>query len=150
MPIRLLRHAESHEGDGVGIDCGLTEEGKRQASRLSGHYDLLVLSPMKRCLETVYCSKIKANRTISSDLVREYRISGCDFLDDEPMVCETEDELVARVDRFKALLKEYSEEFNTILVVSHADFIWYLTKKDIGEGNMVGKCTQHCEIIGYL
>ena len=61
-------------------------------------------------------------------MCREHKTDICDFFDHEdPTDLESIAELMKRVDIFKTYLKRLSKSFKTILVISHADFIWYLT-----------------------
>lgn len=63
------------------IDCGITKKGKKECKKISGNYDLIISSPMRRCLETLEFSNIEYNKKdlIICDLFREIQIEICDF-----------------------------------------------------------------------
>ncbi len=50
------------------FDSPLTEEGKLQASRVTGHYDVVLCSPLKRTRETLENSKITYNKLVGRSL----------------------------------------------------------------------------------
>ncbi len=62
MPvITLVRHAQSEANanqNGDMYDPGITELGKEQAAQIEGHYDLVIISTLKRTRETLQHSKV--------------------------------------------------------------------------------------------
>ena len=55
----FTRHAESQGNVGSNtIDSPLTPAGIEQAKLLSGHFDLVVVSPLRRAQETLHYSRI--------------------------------------------------------------------------------------------
>jgi broad specificity phosphatase PhoE len=135
--LTLIRHAESiynyklAKGQVLqGLeDCGLTKNGIKQAKSLTGSYDIVFLSPMKRCVETWQHSKIKTNCVITCPLLREYKQDICDFFIGEPQIKETESELLNRIENIKQYLSRYKN--NKCCVITHGDLIFYMTAKKI-------------------
>ncbi len=61
MPhVTVLRHGESeyNVGNRDLKDCGITDKGRQQAAGLTGHYDLVVCSPLRRARETLEHSQV--------------------------------------------------------------------------------------------
>jgi broad specificity phosphatase PhoE len=126
MKVCFVRHAESiFNAQGKSEkDCDLTEKGKQQAAHLQGEYDVVICSIMNRTRQTLALSQIKAGQVIYTDLCREKRTDICDFLphEDETQV-ETMGELLQRIQRFIYFLKSQVSPYQSVLVVSHGDFI---------------------------
>ncbi len=155
MSVNLLRHCESvfNKYGRDDINCELTEFGKDQASKLEGSYDLIIVSPLKRCRQTLLYSKINGGKVMFCDLVREYKVDMCDFLEGECVIFETEKDLLERVDKFKIMLKQLSADYKKILVVTHGDFIWYMTARrgvdSMDSEEKYGQGADNGEIIEY-
>jgi broad specificity phosphatase PhoE len=150
MSVHLLRHCESifNRYNIDDIDCGLTEFGKEQAAKICGEYDIVVCSPLKRCLETLQYSSIKTKKPIISAQVREYKKDKCDFLDGEEIVFETDADVKKRVEKVRKMIMDLKKQFKRILIVTHADFIWHLTaRKDKETGEMFGQRADNGDII---
>ena len=64
--IYFIRHAQSlgNIGKKDMLDCALTKEGREQAKELSGHYDVVYCSPLRRTKETLHYSKITYDKII--------------------------------------------------------------------------------------
>lgn len=130
MKVRFLRHAESEfncNSSSRTPDCPLTELGRQQASNLRGHYSLVILSPLLRARQTLALASITYDRLEISPLVREHRVDPCDFLLDEEVVVESDEELIRRGDLFLEKLHSLSQGLSSVLVVSHCEFICSLT-----------------------
>jgi broad specificity phosphatase PhoE len=161
--ISIVRHMESefNKTNIDNINCGITEKGKDDAKKLSGHYDLVLVSPLKRCQETLQYSNITYDQKIIVDLLREYKVNRCDFLENEEIIFEIEKEIIMRINEFKTLLRGIFEGIVEgikikgnykdikILVISHGDFIWYLTS-EIEAGERFGQWLENGEMIDYL
>ena len=149
--IRFLRHCESthNAGDSRDKDCELSERGKSQAAKLVGHFDIVICSPMRRCLDTLKLSSITYSKLIVSQLCREHRTDKCDFLanEDETQI-ESETCILERVAEFKRFLKGMVDENcdASICVVTHADFIFFLSSEQRG-GELFGKWVENGEFI---
>lgn len=132
MKVEFLRHAESIFNKYLVSekDCELTEEGKLQASNVKGQYDVVICSTMKRTCQTLDYSDLRYGRLVFTDLCREKRQDICDFLPHEDETKkETDEELEKRIQSFLYFLKSQCCKYNTILVISHGDFIHTLGKK---------------------
>jgi broad specificity phosphatase PhoE len=132
MKVHFLRHAQSIFNANLTSDkdCDLTEKGIQQASDISGHYDIVICSTMKRACKTLDYSNLTYSRLIFTDLCREKKQDICDFLpyEDETKK-ETEEELQLRIRSFLYFLKSQVSKYQGILVVSHGDFIHTIGKK---------------------
>ena len=134
MSITLLRHASStfNEGNQTEKDCGLSETGKLQAESISGHYDIVIVSVMRRARETLEYSNITYDRLIESALFREKMDSICDYLEDESEgYKESHNTAIFRANTARGYLKIIQSENPeaNILVVSHAFFMTYLLRE---------------------
>jgi broad specificity phosphatase PhoE len=117
--ITIIRHAQSKFNAG---ECKteaelrnskLTTLGKIQASQLNQSFDLVILSPLKRAIETYANSNIKN--------------SVLNFLENEDVVPESENEVKLRAQKAVDYLRSLPQ--NNIGIVSHGCFIWYLLEK---------------------
>lgn len=145
VPITLLRHAQT-EFNRSGVDerdCGITDEGVSQAQKLEGHYDLVLLSPMRRCRETLRHSRITYDDIRILEPLREHKKDLCDFLEGEEVVMETEDDVRERVKEVNKILATLPGI--RILVVSHGDLLWQLTAKVGDDGEHYGEWLHNAE-----
>jgi broad specificity phosphatase PhoE len=138
MKVHFLRHAESIFNANLTSekDCALTERGVQQASQLEGQYDIVFCSIMKRTCQTLENSKIKYGRLIFTDLCREKKTTICDYLpyEDETII-DTDEQLDQQIQRFIYFLKSQVSPYQSILVVSHGDFIHALGKRQTAYPN---------------
>jgi broad specificity phosphatase PhoE len=132
MKVLFLRHAESIFNRDLTSekDCSLTEKGFQQASQVEGDYDIVFCSMMKRTCQTLENSKIKYGRLIFTDLCREKKTTICDYLphEDESII-DTDEQLEEQIKKFTYFLKSQVSPYQSVLVVSHGDFIHALGKK---------------------
>jgi broad specificity phosphatase PhoE len=130
MKVTFLRHCRSiyNEKNDSEKDCDLAEFGKAQAAALTGDYDVIVCSVMKRARETLRLSQITAPETHYTELCREHKQTICDFLEDENLADkESEEQMVRRIRVFKQWLqKRWGNTQKRVLVVTHADFVYFL------------------------
>jgi len=144
MKITVVRHAESiynhHRRLGKSIegleDCGLSHEGRVQASKLKRRFEVILLSPLRRCQETLGYSKIIAPEIVTTPLLREIKTDICDFLKDEEIEIETEDQAVKRTEEFKKFLRETYKN-KDVCVISHSVFLYYLCGKRLKNAEMI-------------
>ena len=117
MPIHLIRHAESQNNVGGRIwNCDITENGRQQASKLQGHYDLVIVSELKRAQETLKHSNI----TFDSKIVtKDCAEMGELHKEDKPLFQE-------RTLKFREYLKTLDSNKN-IAVVSHYFFVYTMS-----------------------
>ena len=130
MPITLIRHAEStfNRFNDPTRNCPITDDGKIQASKLTGTYDLVICSPLKRARQTLDASKIRYGEVIFTDLCREFLDSTpCNLLENEVDTAETAEQFKARIDKFRLFLKEMSTRYSRIAVISHGLFLYHLS-----------------------
>lgn len=140
--IYFLRHGQSLFNLGLEDknDSPLSENGIEQAKRVFGNVDLVIVSPLKRALQTLENSKIVYKKKLISSLCREHRNSSrCDYFPWETFSPEPEQEFKNRVNEFLELLKLLSEHYPRIIVVSHHGFISKVT----------GKFLQNCEFVRW-
>ncbi len=130
MKVTFLRHCRSiyNEKNDSDKDCDLAEYGKVQAAALTGDYDIVVCSVMKRARETLRLSQIKAGQIVYTELCREHKQTICDFLPGEDLADkESEEAMVRRIQAFKKWMKKnWGNSSKSILVVTHADFVYFL------------------------
>ena len=142
--VYLLRHAQSQANIGEHVvDARLTQYGKSQAAKLSGHFDLVICSVMTRAKETLEYSNISHDKVVYSILAREMKTHIGDFLPGEKLTPESTTELMDRLDELVKEIHEYSQSYKKILIVSHYYTLMYLTstnkndirhKKDFPDG----------------
>lgn len=132
MKVDFLRHAESIFNRDLTSekDCALTEKGVQQASQVTGEYDVVVCSIMKRACQTLENSQITYGRLLFTDLCREKKTTICDYLPHEDeTVIDTDEQLDQQINRFIYFLKSQCSTYQRILVVSHGDFIHAVGKR---------------------
>ncbi len=153
MPcVTVLRHGESeyNAGNRDIKDCGITEKGRQQAATVTGNYDLVVCSPLRRARETLQHSQITYDKLIHIDEAREQRHEICDFYPEEEVVWETNTDMMHRMFKFKQILKDLCKSHDNILVVCHGILSRFLTATNV-EGilerneNPNGKPVLNCE-----
>lgn len=124
--ITLMRHARSRFNDGLGddYDCALSPMGIKQASQVTGEFDIVITSNLKRAQQTLQYSQIKYFQHLISDKCREVRnVSKCDYLLGEDLIEETPEQVAKRVHEF---VKQLEQFHGNILVISHGLFLLYL------------------------
>jgi phosphohistidine phosphatase SixA len=145
--ITLIRHAQSKFNAGTAktlaeiTNSRITEKGIQQASQLNFDFDLLILSPLKRSMETYTNSNIKTKKVIISEFFREHMSSPLNFLElEDHQKLESEKELLDRVDRSLAYLKLISNDYSHIGIISHSDFLRKITLKLLGKELVFNNC----------
>ncbi len=137
--VYFIRHGEStfnaYKSDE--IDCDLTELGKKQCENLGERlkdirFELVIVSPLARALQTFEISKIPHDRKEVNHLCREYKIEKCDFLLGEEIVFEKEEDVKKRCFELRNYIEKL--ELNKIAVVCHADFIYHFTCDNNNDG----------------
>jgi broad specificity phosphatase PhoE len=135
----FTRHAQSMQNIGHSIpDSPLSDEGRQQAAKLTGKFDVVVCSVMRRCQETLHYSTITYDRLIIEPLFREEMgAGGNELLNEKQLPWEREpyEHMFIRAQQFtfmlEQVLKSVSESESTtkrVLLVGHACFFntWYL------------------------
>ena len=157
MVVYLLRHTESEfnaDPSSTMYDCGLTPTGRAQAAAIPYFTaDLILCSPLRRARETLSLLPHYTKRVWYWDMLREVRTDPCDFLEGEPLLMETETEVLARVEAVRDFLRDNQwskdnckKKPPTIYVVGHADFFWYLTSRVGDDGVRYGHWMKNGEV----
>lgn len=137
MNITYLRHCEStFNVDPLNdeYDCDLSPNGKIHASQLTGYYDVVICSSLKRAQKTLELSEIKYDKIFVTDLCREVRIDLCDFKQNENIYFEDDEQIELRIKEFKEFIKNNVNQNETCLIISHSDFLKHMTNKDFDNG----------------
>lgn len=92
----------------------LTDNGINQAKKLSGHYDLIVISPLRRAKETLQYSSITYNNIIINDNFRERIFNTTDRLLSEDKIIETDQDFFNRVNKFHDGLESLCKKYENI------------------------------------
>jgi len=121
--ITCIRHGHpvtNEQGDPV-----LSINGIEQANNLLGEYELIILSPLRRAIETYTRSNISGKRIIIVDEAREQRDNNMyNQLRTETPIMETIPEMFARCINLKDFILSQPEE--NICIFSSAFTICYL------------------------
>lgn len=121
--ITCIRHG--HPEQMVSGDPILSTNGIEQASYLAGEYDLIILSPLRRAIETYTRSNISGKRVIICDEAREQRDHKMyNQLRSETPIAETVPEMLARCTTLRDFILSQPEE--NICIFSSAFTICYL------------------------
>jgi broad specificity phosphatase PhoE len=129
--VTIIRHAQSLFNQGerncdLITNCPLSDSGKYQCQNLNGKYDLIILSPLKRAIETYTYSNIKTKNIIISHLFREQVNNSDDILNglhDEILNEESNIALWIRARQAIEFIKLQPEE--NMCIISHGMFICY-------------------------
>lgn len=143
--VKLVRHGESLTNVGQfpkgQKDPGLTEKGHRQAAQLRGDYDVAIVSRLRRAQETcASATELRCRQIIVTDLCMEQRFSEWDMPFDDNSTCIEESTLDVshRVFQLRRVLHELLQNYNSIVVFTHACFICIWTTR---------LCVANCEEI---
>ena len=154
MPkIHILRHAQStfnaSQGKVDEFDANITDLGKEQASAVEGDYDLIVISPMRRCWQTLENTKLTYKEIITIEEGREMKKHNCDFKEGEEVVVETEDEMFGRMEILWKKLREVAVNDKRVLFVGHHNTVFHLTALIQGKDKEKGLHMKNAQIIEY-
>lgn len=132
--ITIIRHAESKfnageiKSEDELLNCKITEFGKKQATSLCHSFDTLILSPLKRAIETYVHSNIKTREIIVCDLFREQKEdSSLNYLENEIIQPETLDDVRKRAQQAIQFIKSHNS--GNIGIISHGYFMWYFLEQ---------------------
>lgn len=133
--ITIIRHAQSKfnagdfKTDDELLDCRLSEFGKQQAQKLNQTFDIVILSTLRRAIETYANSNIKSkNNVVLSHLFREQReTSQLNFLPNEEIIPESPDDVRKRAREAIQFIKNL--DYTDIGIISHGYFIWYFLEQ---------------------
>ena len=139
--ITLIRHAQSkaNNGESNGPDARLSTLGVEQASKVHGHTKVLVLSNLRRTMETFINSGLKPGRMLVSELFREIKEGeNGDYLEGEEVTIETPEEINKRIRQAIDYLQAIDSD--EITVICHGVFIWHFMKTIGMPVNSVANC----------
>ena len=122
--IRCIRHGHPEQIE-VGGYPFLSPIGVEQANRLTSEFDLIILSPLRRAIETYTRSNVSGKRVVICDEAREQRDQNMyNQLRSEEPIRESVEDMFARY----AILKDFilSQPEENICLFSSAFTICYL------------------------
>lgn len=121
--ITLIRHG--HPVDDHRGDLGLSDAGKKQAAKLEGHCQLVVLGPLRRHLDTYVNSNVSADRMAMSELLLEQKLDDnpYNYYRNESPDPEDREAVMFRVKVLKRWLKKQPE--TSICMFTSAFFMCY-------------------------
>lgn len=130
--ITIIRHSQSLHNQGIYaetdprlLNSRLSEEGKRQASNFSASFDVLILSPLRRAIETYAQSSILTREILICPLFREHQDGKIiNRLENESPTNESTMDVRLRAIQARKFLEETKSD--NIGIISHGVFIWYL------------------------
>lgn len=126
----ILRHCDKSNEP---IDPPLSEQGKEQASKLSFNVDIVMVSPLKRALQTYTESNIRTKHLIvDSNLIEKNQMMYNEYKElDEDLkgLGEMEESFKERVRSVLNNIKRLSSCDKSIMVISHEDFLFELQKQ---------------------
>jgi len=113
-----------------GLDCPISDEGKRHAKNIQWECDVAVVSPLCRTRQTLEASRVVAKQVIETELCREYMggsrpdYTEADLLKTNGKLhVETREEFAARLKQFRDFLADLATKHKSILVVTHGIFM---------------------------
>jgi broad specificity phosphatase PhoE len=142
MKVICLRHFESEFNERPSCtdkNVGLSKRGDKYSIKFSETFDLVILSPLLRCIQTFQQCHVKYNDLYVWNEVREFMKDPCDFFTHECMTIETYETFSARVDVLIEKLKQLKQQnpnIHRVLLVSHSDLICELTGVVMNNGEI--------------
>jgi len=134
--ITIIRHGESiynageFKKESEVANCRLSDKGKIQSQSLDQSFDILIVSPLKRALETYVNSQIKTKELIISPLFAEHRNGKpLNYLENEEYVVETPDDLAKRAKSALQFVRSLPKLQQNIGIISHGDFLHNFLKE---------------------
>lgn len=134
IELYFTRHARSVENDGdiFTVDAPLSSHGKIQATLLTGQFDYIISSPMRRCIETLHYSQISYEKIIIDNNFRErIYVDSSRMLLEHGLMWESEDAFHQRVEKFNQSLGELFSILQPtarkwrVLLIGHSYFFNY-------------------------
>ncbi len=153
--LHFLRHAESthnaSHGEVEEVDADLSPLGEQQAMQVTGEFDLVLCSPMRRAKKTVELSQLKYKEIKFLPDSREVRFTTADLMEGENYALpETIENASERVERLIEQLKKELTSGKSILVSTHSAIIRLITSGNLlldGEDDDGGIRIKNAEII---
>ena len=94
---------------------------------MTGNFDCVIVSPLRRTIETLYYSEITYKELIINKNFRERIFNIKDRMLLENDMIESDDQFFDRTSLFHNELESLCSKYNSILLIGHAYFInaWY-------------------------
>jgi phosphohistidine phosphatase SixA len=130
MKITFIRHGHCYNQNNYNIiNPSLTERGIKEANKLNGYYDLVIISPMNRTMETFNNSKIDCQKNILNVIFREHITNPSDLINNETEF-ESSEEFDIRLIQIKDYLNilKQNPTVKNICIISHSVLIFNLLK----------------------
>ena len=128
--LTLIRHGQStfNAWGSQERDCPLTETGAVSCKNISGAYDLVICSPLRRAQQTLVKSMLSYSEVLFTELCREIKAGNpTDYYIDEKLENETPEQIQTRITAFKDLVKELQKKHEKIAIISHSTFLWHFS-----------------------
>lgn len=125
--ITFIRHGQSlaNAGLSLGKDVRLTNDGRKQSAEIAHQAELVILSPLKRTMETYLNSDIKTKRVHMSELFREILDgNNCNYHEHEDHTIESIDNAKERINKALVYLSTFEEK--NIVVITHGGFLHHM------------------------
>lgn len=145
VKVTFIRHAQSlfNCGQANSKNVGLSEVGKMQAIQITGKFDCIVISPLRRAIQTYALSDLECSNLCVNNLFREVLNNNpVNYFEHEIITKETETALEERQKSCIAYLVNLSETngYASIGVITHHDFIYEICKRKLGVEIHLGNC----------
>lgn len=145
--IYLINHAQSTRDAGdfntSDRNIPLTDVGCHQSKQLNFSFNILIISPLKRCLETYTNSNVKVGSVIVSELFREHVTTPNNLFEYEDFVYEMDEDFEQRVKESIEFLKKLDTPNINIGIITHNDYIEKFTQITQGSGLTLPNCAHH-------
>lgn len=128
--IRVYRHAYSEHNAGTSNDRDnkLHADGIKQCNYLTGNYDLVICSTLRRTKQTLQYSNIEYKNLLLSEDIREVKDGNPDnYLIYEEIKKESNDEYIIRLKRFNSMVVDMLKIYDSICVITHGCVLQKLT-----------------------
>ena len=103
-------------------NCPLSNLGIEQSKKLNLQFDMLILSPLKRAIQTYANSNIKTKQLIISPYIREHISWESNWLDFEHNVpAESIEDMHKRIKYVMNMI--HSMPYQNIGIISHSEFL---------------------------
>jgi broad specificity phosphatase PhoE len=110
------------------VNTCLSLKGKEQAKQIQGSLDLVIVSPLRRTLETYIHSGLRVKRLLTSDLFREWMIYGpSGQFECEEDKNESNEQINTRIKNAIEFIKLQPE--SNIGIISHGVFLCKLAEQ---------------------
>lgn len=131
--IHLIRHGQSFSNIGYPWikNSPLTPKGIDQAQMVNYGSDIIICSPMKRTMDTVFYSNLRYNKLLISHTTRELICEPGDCFDWEPFKLENVYEFNDRMRVLAHKIQILSQNTPSMLIVTHGCVITALIDKQI-------------------